>query len=59
MSCEATDALVRLEQHFGNQLAEYERNTAERTRQEAGANRAEVTSAPEAVAANSAQLVAR
>ena len=51
-------ALVCLEQHFGSQLVEYERNMAERTQQEVGANRAEVTSALEAVAANNAQLVA-
>ena len=50
---------MRAEQHFGSQLVEYERNIAERTRQEVGANRAEVTSALEAVAANNAQLVAR
>ena len=49
----------RAEQHFGSRLVEYERNMAERTRQEVGANRAEVTSALEAVAANNAQLVAR
>ena len=55
----AERALVRLEQHFGSQLVEYERNMAERTRQELGANRAEVTSALEAVAPNSAQLLAR
>ena len=54
----AERALVRLEQHLGSQLAEYERNMAERTRQEVGANRAEITSALEAVAANNAQLVA-
>ena len=41
------------------ELVEYERNMAERTQQEVGANRAEVTSALEAVAANNAQLVAR
>ena len=45
------------EQHFGSRLVEYERNMAERTWQEVGANRAEVTSALEAVAANNAQLV--
>ena len=44
---------------FGSQLVEYERNMSERTRQEVRANRAEVTSALEAVAANNAQLVAR
>ena len=49
----------RAEQHFGSRLFEYERNMAERTRQEVGANRAEVTSALEAVAANNAQLVAQ
>ena len=48
----------RAEQHFGSRLVEYERNMAERTWQEVGANRAEVTSALEAVAANNAQLVA-
>ena len=36
---------VRAEQHFGSRLVEYERNMAERTWQEVGANRAEVTSA--------------
>ena len=50
---------VRAEQHFGSRLVEYERNMAERTWQEAGANRGEVTSALEAVAANNAQLVAQ
>ena len=55
----AERALVCLEQHFGIQLVEYERNIAERTWQEVGANRAEVTSALEAVAANNAQLVAQ
>ena len=50
---------ARAEQQFGSRLVEYERNMAERTRQEVGANRAEVTSALEAVAANNAQLVAR
>ena len=35
----AERALVRLEQHFGSQLVEYERNMAERTRQEVGAKR--------------------
>ena len=50
---------VRAEQHFGSRLVEYERNMAERTWQEVGANRAEVTSALEAVAANNAQLVAQ
>ena len=49
----------RAEQHFGSRLVEYERNMAERTWQEVGANRAEVTSALEAVAANNAQLVAQ
>ena len=51
--------LVRLEQHFGSQLVEYERNMTERTRQEVGANRADVTGALEAATANNAQLVAR
>ena len=55
----AEPASVRLEQHFGSQLVEYERNMAERTRQEVGANRAEITSALEAMAANNAQLIAR
>ena len=51
---------ARAEQHFGSRrLVEYERNMAERTWQEVGANRAEVTSALEAVAANNAQLVAQ
>ena len=50
---------ARAEQHFGNRLVEYERNMAARTWQEVGANRAEVTSALEAVAANNAQLVAQ
>ena len=50
---------ARAEQHFGSRLVEYERNMAERTRQKIGANRAEVTSALEAVAANNPQLVAR
>ena len=50
---------MRAEQHFGSRLVEYERNMAERTWQEVGANRAEVTSALEAVAANNAQLVAQ
>ena len=50
---------ARAEQHFGNRLAEYERNMAERMWQEVGANRAEVTSVLEAVAANNAQLVAQ
>ena len=50
---------VRAEQHFGSRLVEYERNMAERTWLEVGANRAEVTSALEAVAANNAQLVAQ
>ena len=49
----------RAEQHFGSRLVEYERNMAERTWQEVGANRAEVTSALVAVAANNAQLVAQ
>ena len=48
-----------MKQHFGSRLVEYERNVAERTRQEVGANRAEVTGALEAVAANNAQLVAQ
>ena len=50
---------ARAELHFSSRLVEYERNMAERTRQEVGANRAEATSALEAVAANNAQLVAR
>ena len=50
---------ARAEQHFGSRLVEYERNMAERTWQEVGANRAEVTSALEAVAANNAQPVAQ
>ena len=50
---------ARAEQHFGSRLVEYERNMAERTWQKVGANRAEVTSALEAVAANNAQLVAQ
>ena len=50
---------VRAEQHFVSRLVEYERNMAERTWQEVGANRVEVTSALEAVAANNAQLVAQ
>ena len=50
---------ARVEQHFGSRLVEDERNMAERTWQEVGANRAEVTSALEAVAANNAQLVAQ
>ena len=50
---------ARAEQHFGSRLVEYERNMAERTWQEVGANRAEVTSALEAVDANNAQLVAQ
>ena len=48
---------VCLAQYFGSQLVEYERNMTEGMRQEVGANRAEVTSALEAVAANNAQLV--
>ena len=48
--------LRRDEQHFGSRLVEYERNVAERTWQEVGAKRAEVTSALEAVAANHSQL---
>ena len=48
-----------MEQHFGSRLVEYERNMAERTSQEVGANRAEVTSALGIVAANNAQLVAQ
>ena len=54
----AERVLVCLEQHFGSQLVEYEQNMAERMQQEVGANRAEVTSAHEAVASNNAQLVA-
>ena len=50
---------MRAWQHFGSRLVEYERNMAERTWQKVGANRAEVTSALEAVAANNAQLVAQ
>ena len=50
---------ARAEQHFGSRLVEYERNVAEQTWQEVGANRSEVTSALEAVAANNAQLVAQ
>ena len=50
----AERALICLEEHFGRQLVE-----SERTRQEVGANRAEITSALEAVAANNAQLVAQ
>ena len=50
---------ARAEQHFGSRLVEYERNMTERTWQDVGANRAEVTSALEAVAANNAQLVAQ
>ena len=50
---------ARAEQHFGSGLVEYERSMAERTWQEVGANRAEVTSPLEAVAANNAQLVAQ
>ena len=49
---------ARAEQHFGSRLVEHERNMAERTWQEVGANRAEVTrvrSRP----ANNAQLVAQ
>ena len=49
----------RAEQHFGRRLVEYERNMAERTWEEVGANRAEVMSALETVAANNAQLVAQ
>ena len=55
----AERALVCLEQHFGSQLIKYEKNMAERTWHEVGANRAKVTSALEAVTANTAQLVAR
>ena len=55
----AERALICLDEHFGGQLVEYERNKSERTRQEVGANRAEITSALEAVTANNAQLVAR
>ena len=40
---------ARAEQHFGSRLVEYERNMAERTWQEVGANRVEVTSVLEAV----------
>ena len=47
------------EQHFGSQLVEYERNMVKRTQREGKANRAEVTSALETVAANNAQLVAQ
>ena len=47
---------ARAEQRFGSRLVEYERNMAERTRQEVGANRSEVTSALEAVAANNAPV---
>ena len=43
----------------GRRLERTVRNMAERTWQEVGANRAEVTSALEAVAANNAQLVAQ
>ena len=50
---------VRAEQHFGSRLVEYERKMAERTWQEVGTNRAEVTSALGAVAANNVQLVAQ
>ena len=52
-------ALIRLEQYFGSQLIEFERNMAEQTRQEFGVNCAEITSVIEAVAANNAQLVAQ
>ena len=55
----AERALIRLEQHFGSQPIEFERNMAEQTRQEVGVNCAEITSAIEAVAANNAQLVAQ
>ena len=54
----AERALVCLEQHFGSQLVKYDRNMAERTWKEVGANRAEITSALEAVAADNAQMVA-
>ena len=54
----AERALVCLEQHFGSQPVEYERSMAERTLQEVGANRAEITRALDAVTANNAQLVA-
>ena len=47
------------EQRFGSLLVEYERNMVKRTKQEGKANRAEITSALETVAANNAQLVAR
>ena len=50
---------ARAEQHFVSRLVKYERNMTERTWQEVGANRAEVTSALEAVAENNAQLVAQ
>ena len=50
---------ARAEQHVGSRLVEYERNIAERTWQEVGANRAERTRDLEAVAANNAQLVAQ
>ena len=50
---------ARAEQHFGSQMVEFERNMAERTRQEVGANRVEITSVLEAAAANNAQLVAQ
>ena len=45
------------EQYFGSRLLECERNMADRTWQMVGANRAEVSSALEAVAANIAWLV--
>ena len=55
----AERALVRLELHFGSQQVEYERNMAERTRHEVGANHAEDASALEAVVTNSVQSIAR
>ena len=44
---------------FGSRLVECKRNMADRTWQKVGANRAELPSALEAVAANIAQLVAQ
>ena len=44
---------------LSSQLVEYERHMVKRTQQEGKANRAEVTSALETVAANNAQLVAQ
>ena len=55
----AERALIRLEQYFGSQPIEFERNMPEQTRQEVGVNCAEITSTIEAVAANNAQLVAQ